>query len=291
MKPLLLYSLAGVVIVTVLARQSAQLKDAGLVNRKLAAAVADLTNQSAASRDAIERLRHNVEDEQARHEELKLAMSEYDAKSMLPTALDDPTNGDCWPPGKSWCYLSKKDLSRFGFSTIDLKGEITDEAAAIFGLTPEERESLVAAFALLKRELFELDLSCLQLQPAGNSGVVERASVKKTSFKLSVPPAKSKEVYGRFEESVRLILKGARAPLFLEVEARHLDYWYQELKYPVLNLDVFTDETTSKTWSMKNSLCVDNPSTGSGVYFYPTDETAEGFAHYATLIDRFQRRE
>lgn len=277
----------GIVLASVLVYQNSLLGKARGSNERLQADLKATQNQMVSTQENVSFLKKSLELAQTHNVELKRSLLEWEAKPepLQPSAT--PVNGECWPAGKAWCYLPKADLPHFEYATILPDGKVSEEAVALYGMSPEERSSVEAAYTKFNDELFKLDVAYLQPAPTPDFVKRDKTDMKSTTYKLAVPVEKSKEIYTHFEESIQHILSGKRASLFLEAESRHLSYWFQEIKYPVLNLTFFTEPKSARRWTMKCSMLVDNPTTGIGKYYYPVDETAEGFARYTHLLDRY----
>jgi len=119
---------------------------------------------------------------------LDLAAASAELKAASEVALrartePDPATEGAWPASKPYFYLPERLLSEIGFSAITADGEPTQEAIALLGLTPSDRDELRKAWTDFRFDLQELQLQSAVRMPDTNA--VSYPNRRSIRFKLS----------------------------------------------------------------------------------------------------------
>ncbi len=223
----------------------------------------------------------------ALREELAAWAALAEPAAAVPLALEA---GQGWPPEERWCYLPKRDLTRFGFATFTRDGRLSDEAGLLFGMTRAERAKVEDAYATMVADLGALDLANMKPSTAPLSPHARPfANLRAQSFDVVISQEQAEAPRSQFEASVRDILTGNRGELFLQADERHRRLWFDELDSPPLRITAFSQPNASD--GTYDVLLVEdgfkpagNQMIGNGKYYYPKDDTAEGFQRYAGLV-------
>ncbi len=161
MKKLVIAVAIAVIGVLVWKHQATGLRSVDVQNSRLAAAVAELEARAAAAKsksDAAEQRLAAIRSESLR---TPIAKTGGDPREIADTHAPpdpDPSRNGGWPAGASFMYLPKQYLTNASFRLFE-GGRLTDEAAALYGMSPGERDATEKAFDYLVEEFHKIEIS------------------------------------------------------------------------------------------------------------------------------------
>jgi hypothetical protein len=148
------------------ANQHAQHRSASLENNRLNAHLAELAahiRETASAKQTADR-RFAALQSQLDLRNAALAQTAANAHPVdAPLAEPDPTHQGGWPAGVGYCYLPKQCLTNAAYKPIN-GGRLTDEAAALLGMTPAERSTVDQLLTNMLGQFRQLELK--NIQPA-----------------------------------------------------------------------------------------------------------------------------
>lgn len=130
---------------------------------KRRAARADAAKQAAEAQ--LTRLRDGLK---ARREVIAEFKRADESRQPAPLPEPDPSRSGGWPADAGFFYLPKQYLTNANYKLLN-GGRLTDEAAALLGMSPTERESADKAFSDLLDQFRKLEIQRMQpiAAPAG----------------------------------------------------------------------------------------------------------------------------
>jgi hypothetical protein len=173
--------------VLVWVRQRPQLQRLEVQNRRLAAAAAELkarADRAEAARQSAEQRLADLSHDSELHPVPAAAAPGADS-SLQPRPLPPPDQAHQggWPPDAAFFYFPKQYLTNVSYRLLD--GErLTDEAAAIFGMSAAERDAVDQAFGELVDQFHRVEIQHMQLvaPPAGWPNPTDPAATRAMSF-------------------------------------------------------------------------------------------------------------
>jgi hypothetical protein len=148
------------------------LRDVHNQNQQLAAAAAELKERAAradTARQSAEGKLASLRQEQRARVAAASDSSAHDAGLVLtPPAEPDPSHQGGWPSNAAFFYLSKQYLTNVSYKLLN-GDQLTDEAAALFGMSAAERDSIDKTFAGLTDQFHHAEIQSMQQvdPPAG----------------------------------------------------------------------------------------------------------------------------
>jgi hypothetical protein len=160
MRKLLVITIVAAITVVIWKAQSNRLRAIEVQNERLTSVVAELGGRSAKAKTA----RQSAEKKLA---ELRMERRERDAlvagtgpqteKSSAPPEPDPSRHGG-WPQSADFFYLPKEYLTNVSYKLFN-GGQLTDEGAGLFGMTPAERQTTDKLFDDLVDKFHSVELS------------------------------------------------------------------------------------------------------------------------------------
>lgn len=143
-------------------------------NRRLAAAAAELKERASlasAAKQAAEGQLASLRQELGVRVAAASDVAAHDAGvEAPPIAEPDPERQGGWPSNAAFFYLPKQYLTNVSYRLLN-GGQLTDEAAALFGMSPAERESTDKAFADLTDQFHRAEIQRMeQVEPPAGWG-------------------------------------------------------------------------------------------------------------------------
>lgn len=171
MKKLFLIALVAALTLIVWRRQRPALVSARLQNERLASVAAELKDHAQRAdslRQSAEQQLGNLRDELKSHRTLEADMLNRNPAQPPPPPAPDPAHQGGWPIGESFVYLPKQYLTNAAYQLLR-GGQLTDEAAALLGLSHAEREATDKTFGDLLDQFRRLELQRMEsiAPPAG----------------------------------------------------------------------------------------------------------------------------
>jgi hypothetical protein len=160
----LLIAAVSVIAVLLWRHQRSELKILQIRNERLAASAQVLIDRAQSAQSA----RHSLEEKLAglRTELRALPANSESAGENSATRLPnpDPVHKGGWPAGADFIYLPKQYLTNAGYQLLN-GGHLTDEAAALLGMSPADREAADKTFGDLLDQFHRLEIQ--RMQPVG----------------------------------------------------------------------------------------------------------------------------
>jgi hypothetical protein len=141
-------------------------------NERLADVASELKQRAeradAAKQAAEARLAKLRDDLKARREVVAEFKRQDQGRQPPPPPDPDPTRSGGWPTDAAFFYLPKQYLTNASYQLLN-GGRLTDEAAALLGMSPAERESTDKAFTDLLDQFRRLEIQRMEpiAAPAG----------------------------------------------------------------------------------------------------------------------------
>jgi hypothetical protein len=158
--------LIAVIAATVLIwnRQRPQLAVVRAQNERLADVASELKQRAEradAAKQAAEARLAKLRDDLKARREVVAEFKRQDHGQQPPAPEPDPTRSGGWPTGAAFFYLPKQYLTNASYQLLN-GGRLTDEAAALLGMSPAERESTDKAFTDLLDQFRRLEIERMQ---------------------------------------------------------------------------------------------------------------------------------
>jgi hypothetical protein len=165
MKMLLLIALVSAITFLVWRHQRPVLEGVRIQNERLAAVAAELKERAQRAEAAQESAEQQLTGLRGELNSRKVAASEQmNQNPALQTARPpepDPTHQGGWPADAGFFYLPKHCLTNAAYQLLS-GGRLTDEAAALLGMTPAERESTDNAFNELLSQFRRVEIQRME---------------------------------------------------------------------------------------------------------------------------------
>jgi len=129
-----------------------------------------------------------------------------------PIVAPDPLRQGGWPQAVSYFYLPKRDLKSVGYSVFE-KDRLSDEAAALFGMSAAERESVDAAYNRLWQDFRALEIQSLEPVPQPDQW---KNMIESTSYRIPALDHEANELRNGFETVVNQALGPTRTVYLME---------------------------------------------------------------------------
>jgi RNA polymerase sigma factor (sigma-70 family) len=126
-----------------------------------------------------------------------------------PIVAPDPLRQGGWPQGTSYFYLPKRDLKSVGYMVFD-RDRLSDEAAALFGMSAAEREAVDAAYNRLWQDFRALEIQSLEPVPPPDRW---KTMVESISYRIQALDREAGELRTEYETAVNQILGPTRTPI------------------------------------------------------------------------------
>lgn len=247
--------------------------------RRLATESASLDGRISHQEERIEHLEGRRATQVA---ELKIATEDLGQERSAHTniameALTPQREGE-WPATKPYFYLAKKHIPSLGYAALTISGQVSAEAAALFGMSPAERRAINHSMQTLLARVREREVREAYLTNTPPNVERQRQGEKISVF---VPGnSQVKELTTELARAVNEALGPGRADHFLD-----------NVQSMVGQLDTMSKEDRVMTIIRKG----DNTgevvvSQGHGMSFTPYDLTREGdwiSVEYGHLLDMF----
>jgi hypothetical protein len=172
MKKLLIIAVVCGLAACLWKHQRLLLREVQIQNQRLAAAAAELKERALradTARQSAEGKLASLRNELASRAATASEGAPNEAgHEVTQTAEPDPSHQGGWPPNADFFYLPKEDLTNVSYKLFN-GGQLTDEAAALFGMSAAERESTDKAFAGLTDQFHRSEIQSMQQvdSPAG----------------------------------------------------------------------------------------------------------------------------
>jgi hypothetical protein len=169
MKKLLVIALVSGVTYFVWHRQRPVLEAVRTQNERLAAVAAELqerAERAESGRQSAEQHLAGLRGElHARQAAAADKVSQEPGPQPAPPPEPDPVHQGGWAPGVGFFYLPKQYLTNAGYQLLN-GGQLTDEAAALLGMSPAEREATDKSFGELLDQFRRLEIQRMELVAA-----------------------------------------------------------------------------------------------------------------------------
>lgn len=253
--------------------------------------LAQLSSRADAARNAAEAVQKSVaatradwESERERTKFLQSDVKEVVAAPGNPLA-DFPAQeiSERWPMDQKWFYLAKKELPKIGFALFRPDGNLSDEAALLFGLSASERAEVEAAFGKMMRSLIEAELASIQPAAVDVRDDKNFPKIEKQAFKI--PALTESETFReQFHAAMAGILGAQRAELFLQQADVYLRRSLEDLGKGPRTIEVMRKINSAPLqWDV-----IKVGGASGSVYCYRNDRTEPkremNFKHYSDLI-------
>ena len=154
--------------VAVWSRQRPQMQRIEVQNRRLAAAAEELRARAERAETARQSAEQRLADLRREWESQPVPAAAAPGADSSPqprqSLQPDPAHQGGWPPDEAFFYLLKQYLTNANYRLLD--GErLTDEAAAIFGMSAAERDAVDQAFGELADQFHRVEIQHMQLAP------------------------------------------------------------------------------------------------------------------------------
>jgi hypothetical protein len=172
MKKLLIIAVVSAVTFLVWRHQRPVLEGLRVQNERLAAVAAELTERARRAESARQSAEQQLTSLRAElNSRLATAPDQTNQNPGPPTAPSpepDPAHQGGWPSGAGFFYLPKQYLTNASYQLLS-GGQLTDEAAALLGMSPPERESTDNAFGELLNQFRRVEIQRMEpvAPPAG----------------------------------------------------------------------------------------------------------------------------
>ena len=128
--------------------------------------------------------------------------------------MPDPSQEGSWPKARPYFYLAKKHIPAVNYEAFSWIGGVTSEAAALFGMTKEERTEIDSAIQTMFEQFHQRELEGAVLTNTPESVKSQRKGAKISVF---VPASDIvREAKAELAQKVNGVLGTERAGLFLE---------------------------------------------------------------------------
>jgi hypothetical protein len=129
--------------------QRPMLESVRIQNERLAAVAAELADRAqraAAARQSAERQLASLRDELTLRRSAESDSAAQASAAQTAPPDPDPAHQGGWPAGAGFFYLPKQYLTNASYRLLN-GGQLTDEAAALLGMSPAEREAADKSFS------------------------------------------------------------------------------------------------------------------------------------------------
>lgn len=179
-------------------------KESGILERKI-------EEQRASLQDMEERGAEQKRSLAGAAEKLSQARAAY---VPVSPQMPDPANEGHWPKERPYFYLAKKHIPAVNYEAFNQVGGVSDEAAALYGMTKEERGEIDAGIQTMFVQFHERELDGALPTNTPPSVASQRKGEKISVF---VPASDILEsVKAELVQKVNGVLGAERAALFLE---------------------------------------------------------------------------
>lgn len=146
------------------------------------------------------------------------------ATPPAPPVPPDPAREGLWPKDKPYCYLSKQHLATIGFVPFSEDGQLTSEAATLFGMGAGEWAAVNQAFGDFVDRTHQLHLAHAQMLEAKAGTNTE--SHREITYRIPAMTNEFRQVRGTFAASLEQTLGQSRASVFFKRAKSQLDDVY-----------------------------------------------------------------
>jgi hypothetical protein len=160
MKRLLIITITTAITVVLWKAQAVHLRSFAVQNERLASVVAELESRAArakADRKSAEERLAELRVEVRRRDALIAATGQQNDNNSTPPAPDPSRHGG-WPQSSAFFFLPKEYLTNISYKLFN-GGQLTDEGASLFGMTPAERQTTDKLFDDLVDKFHSVELS------------------------------------------------------------------------------------------------------------------------------------
>jgi hypothetical protein len=165
MKKLLVIAMVSVVTFLVWRRQRPVLEGVLIQDERLVAVAAELQERAQradSARQSAEQQLTNLRGELDSHAAAAAnQVSRNPGPQIVPPPEPDPAHQGGWPSGAGFFYLPKQYLTNASYQLLN-GGQLTDEAAALLGMSPAERESTDNAFGELLNQFRRVEIQRME---------------------------------------------------------------------------------------------------------------------------------
>ena len=128
--------------------------------------------------------------------------------------MPDPTREGFWPNARPYFFLAKKHIPAVNYEAFSWSGGVTQEAAALFGMTKEERREIDSAIQTMFGQFHRRELEGAILT---NTPPMVESQRKGAKISVFVPASDTLDaVKAELAQKVNGVLGAERAALFLE---------------------------------------------------------------------------
>ena len=172
MKKLLIIALVSAVTILVWHRQRPVLEGVRIQNERLAAVAAELKARAERAESAQQSAEQELASLRVELNSRKATVSDQMSQNPAPQTAQppepDPAHQGGWPSDAGFFYLPKQYLTNAAYQLLSV-GQLTDEAAALLGMSPAERESADDAFGELLNQFRRVEIQRMEpiAAPAG----------------------------------------------------------------------------------------------------------------------------
>ncbi len=204
--------------------QRASITNVRHVNTQLTSQSNTLRARTAQLEQRQEDLQRRLNESQDRLDRLRQEQAKVPAPTPEVIVPPDPARQGGWPANATYFYLPKTDLASVGYRLFEYD-RLSDDAAALFGMTAEEREAVDAAYDELWRKFRGYEIERMERVEKPNQWDWKEA----VSYRIPSLENEARALRASFESSLQQSLGGTRATLLLEAANDHITSKLDEL--------------------------------------------------------------
>ena len=262
-------------------------QEARLRAEALSAAMASAEREAGDLARNLELGKQELRAERERLAEANRVLAPAPSPEAEPLPFAPETDG-LWPESKPWAYLRKSHIPRFGLEMVRMNGTLTEEAALLFGMSPQERLEVEDALGRLHDKLERTEVE--RAEPSVANHAPDHMKVV-AAFKIPALPEEETGFRAELESELQTILGPARASLLLKTCEPYFLRALDNLGSYSRDINYIRDPADhGESWTMISVLNTANRARQTGKYYYPNDETRLAYQKYARLHAALQNR-